>query len=192
MNRLAVWPIDHFSLVAPYYDRVLDLANINTLLAHVAPEPHHRLLDVGGGTGRVAQRFVGRVSRVCVLDPSPGMVQEGRRKGLCVTRGESERLPFGTGSFDRVIVVDAFHHLRDHEAAARELMRVLAPGGRLVIEEPDIAHWGVRLVALAEKLLLLRSHFYPLETIQVMFDRAGGQARVERQEHTGWVIVEKR
>jgi ubiquinone/menaquinone biosynthesis C-methylase UbiE len=88
-------------------------------------------------------------------------------------------------------VVDAFHHLRDHEAAARELMRVLAPGGRLVVEEPDIAHWGVKLVALAEKLLLLRSHFYPLETMRVMFDRAGGQARVERQEHTGWVIVEK-
>lgn len=162
------------------------------MLAWVAPEPHHRLLDVGGGTGRVAQYLVGRVAQVCVLDASAGMVREGRRKGLCIAQGEAEHIPFGNGAFDRVIAVDVFHHLRDQQLAGRELLRVLAPGGRLVVEEPDIAHWAVKLVAAAEKIALMRSHFLPLEALCSRFEAAGSQARVERQGYVGWVIVEEK
>ena len=79
----------------------------------------------------------------------------------------------------------------DQEAAASELARVLAPGGRLVIEEPDIAHWGVKLTALGEKLLLMRSHFYTPSAIQRLFERIGNRVRIERQAHTAWVIVDK-
>ncbi|MBL7199983.1 MAG: methyltransferase domain-containing protein [Anaerolineae bacterium] len=183
--------MDHFSLIAPYYDRAIPFQNAEPLLTHVSPEPGHRLLDVGGGTGRVAQGFVGRVAQVCVLDPSVGMLAQSRRKGICITQGESEWLPFGAEVFDRIIVIDAFHHLLDQKAAARELMRVLACGGRLVIEEPDIAHWGVRLVAVAEKLLLMRSHFCPPRAIQAVFQGLGARARVARQGHTAWVIVDK-
>jgi demethylmenaquinone methyltransferase/2-methoxy-6-polyprenyl-1,4-benzoquinol methylase len=183
--------LDHFSLIAPYYDRIFNRPVNDPLLAWVQPERSSRLLDVGGGTGRVAEQFVELVGHVCVLDPSPQMVREGQRKGICITRGESEWLPFASSTFDRIIVVDAFHHLRDQSAAARDLVRVLAPGGRLVIEEPDVAYWGVRLVSLAEKLLLMRSHFCAPEVIQGIFRRNGAPARVERQGHTAWVIVEK-
>ena len=99
-------------------------------------------------------------------------------------------MPYARQTFDRVIVIDAFHHLRRQETAAQELMRVLAPGGLLVIDEPDVAHWGVKLAALGEKLLLMRSRFYTLEAIRAMFERAGGQVCVDRQGHTGWVTVE--
>lgn len=184
--------LDHFSLVAPYYDLIFRLRDIEPLLSWLGPEPRDRLLDVGGGTGRVAERFVGRVAQVCILDPSPHMLAEGKRKGICIAQGEAEDLPFVAGTFYRIIMIDAFHHLRDQGTAVHELMRVLAPGGRLIIEEPDIAHWGVRLVALAERLAGMRSHFYAPEEIQAMFEEAGGQARVERRGYTAWVIVEKR
>jgi len=184
--------LDHFSRIAPYYDRIFRRTDADALLAWVAPEPHHRLLDVGGGTGRVAQYLLARVARVCVLDPSPGMVREGQRKGICIAQGEAEYIPFESGSFDRIIVVDTFHHVRDQPLVVRELLRVLAPGGRLVIEEPDIAHWAVKLVAVGEKLALMRSHFLPLEAVQSLFESAGSQARVERQGYVGWVIVEGR
>jgi ubiquinone/menaquinone biosynthesis C-methylase UbiE len=194
--------LDHFALIAPHYDRIFEVRNLDRLLACVAPGRGHRLLDVGGGTGRVAAHFTGRVAQVCILDPSPGMLQEGQRKGICITRGESEGLPFAAGTFDRVILIDAFHHLFDQAQSVRELVRVLAPGGRLVIEEPDIAHWGVKLAALGEKVLLMRSHFYAPERIAAMFEHIPGErvgvaspavvsARIERQEHTAWIVVDK-
>jgi demethylmenaquinone methyltransferase/2-methoxy-6-polyprenyl-1,4-benzoquinol methylase len=119
------------------------------------------------------------------------MLKEGQRKGICIAGGESERLPFPANAFDRIIVVDAFHHLRDQASAAQELMRVLAPAGRLVIEEPHIVHWGVRLVALAEKLLLMRSHFCTPEAIQAMFAQNRVRTHLNIQDYTTWVIVEK-
>ena len=56
-------------------------------------------------------------------------------------------------------MVDALHHVIHQGQTAREMYRVLKPGGRIVIEEPDIRKFGVKLIAVAEKLLLMRSHF---------------------------------
>lgn len=184
-------PFDHFDLVAPYYDRLLGRREASPLFDLVAPQPGHGLLDVGGGTGRIAQRFVGRAARVCILDPSPRMLQEGRRKGICIVQGTAEQTPFQAEAFDRILMVDAFHHLIDQQRAAGEMMRILSPGGRLIVEEPDIAWWGVRLVAWGEKLLLMRSHFYRAAEVGRMFDRVGGRVQIERQGYTFWVIVDK-
>ncbi|MBN1584538.1 MAG: class I SAM-dependent methyltransferase [Anaerolineae bacterium] len=182
---------DHFDFIAPYYDQIFIRQGVPLLAEFVAPDPAQRLLDVGGGTGRVAQFFVGRVAQICILDPSPRMLTEGGRKGICVTRGEAERIPFGASTFDRIIVVDAFHHMRDHRQAVREFMRVLRPGGRLVIEEPDIAHRAIKLIALAEKLLLMRSRFFPAQELAGLFGQLGVHLRIERNGHVYWLVVDK-
>jgi ubiquinone/menaquinone biosynthesis C-methylase UbiE len=157
-------------------------------------EPGHSLLDIGGGTGQIAAQLAGAVGRACVLEPSSGMLAQGQSKSLCLIQGVAERLPFPSGSVDRILMVDVFHHLYDQEQTIQECARVLAPGGRLVIQEPDIRHWIVKLVALGEKLLLMRSHFYTAPGIQAMFDRAADGncvVHIERREHTVWVIVDK-
>jgi demethylmenaquinone methyltransferase/2-methoxy-6-polyprenyl-1,4-benzoquinol methylase len=184
--------LNHFDWVAPYYERVFGAQRADSLLSHLALEPGHSLLDIGGGTGQIAEQLAGFVGRTCVLEPSSGMLAQGRRKRLCLVQGVAERLPFPSGSVDRILMVDAFHHLLDQAQTVRELRRVLSPGGRLVIQEPDIRHWAVKLVALAEKMLLMRSRFYTAPGIQAMFDRvAGCAARIEQQGHTVWVIVDK-
>jgi len=185
---------DHFGLVAPIYERVFGAQRADSLLSFLALEPGHSLLDIGGGTGQIAERLAGSVERACVLEPSSGMLAQGRRKRLCLVQGVAERLPFPSGSVDRILMVDAFHHLLDQEQTVRELARVLAPGGRLVIQEPDIRHWAVKLVALGERLLLMRSHFYTAQEIQALFGRAPGcdcAVRTELEGHTTWVIVDK-
>jgi demethylmenaquinone methyltransferase/2-methoxy-6-polyprenyl-1,4-benzoquinol methylase len=200
--------LDHFGLLAPYYDRIFQVNDLGPLVSWVAPEASHRLLDIGGGTGRIAQRFCGCVAQVCVIDPSPEMLRQVRDKcpsarSLDSTQAESETLPFADGVFDRIIVVDAFHHLRDQALAASEMVRVLAPGGRLVIQEPDIAHWGVKLVALGERALLMRSRFYAPEDIRAMYlqHEDVAQATLYRTHiepaaesipgATAWVVIDK-
>ncbi len=91
-----------------------------------------------------------------------------------------------------MLVVDALHHFCDQAAAIGDLLRVLTPGGRLVIEEPDIRQWQVKLVALAEKLALMRSHFYSAEEIQAMARAHQARAEIVRDGHfTAWVVVDK-
>jgi demethylmenaquinone methyltransferase/2-methoxy-6-polyprenyl-1,4-benzoquinol methylase len=186
--------LDHFDWVAPYYERVFGAQRADQLLDYLALEPGCSLLDVGGGTGQIAEQLAGFVGQACVLEPSPGMLAQGQSKGLCLIRGVAERLPFPSGTIDRILMTDVFHHLRDQEQTARECVRVLAPGGKLVIQEPDIHHWAVKLVALGEKLLLMRSRFYTALEIRTLFGRTAGVScavRIEQREHTVWVIVDK-
>jgi ubiquinone/menaquinone biosynthesis C-methylase UbiE len=183
--------IVHFSWVAPYYDRLSRAVDVEPLLRYLDAQPHHRVLDVGGGTGRVSKHLVGQVGQVCVLDPTLRMVQIGRRKGICSILGEAEQLPFPDKALDRILVVHAFHHLRDQAGAVRELMRVLAPGGRVVVEEADVSYLVVKLVALGERTLGMRSQFLGPQAMGWMFEQVGGKARIERSGHTCWIIVER-
>jgi demethylmenaquinone methyltransferase/2-methoxy-6-polyprenyl-1,4-benzoquinol methylase len=184
---------DHFGILAPFYERVINTPDMAYLYQLCDVPPGHRLLDVGGGTGRVTQHFRGMVRHVCVVDVSVGMLREAHAKGgLCAGQAVAEHLPFCDGVFERIIAVDSFHHFRDHPRAAQELARVLAPGGRLVIEEPDIRHFAVKLVALGETLTLMRSHFRRAEVLADYFVQLEFRVSVHTNgSFNYWVVVEK-
>ena len=165
----------HFNWIAPIYDRVFGEMHHEVLFGHLQAKPGQLVLDIGGGTGRVAQRLADIGARVMVVDPSPNMLNGTVAKGIPATRSLAEALPFASSSVDRIYVVDAFHHFADQTLAAGELVRVLRPGGRLVIEEPDIRHWSVKGIAVAEKLALMQSHFRTPPDIAHLFGRAGAQ-----------------
>ncbi len=130
--------MDHFRLVASIYDRVMAPPDPDRLRSLLGLPADGKLLDVGGGTGRVAQALRGLVDEVVVLDESAAMLEQARLKGLTAVQGQAEQLPFADGAYARILVVDAFHHLRDQRRAAAEFLRVLAPGGRIVVEEPNV------------------------------------------------------
>jgi SAM-dependent methyltransferase len=190
-ERLFASLFDHFGILAPFYERVISPPDVRYLMRLLDPQPTHRLLDVGGGTGRVAQYFQGVFRQVLVLDVSLGMLIQAQTKDtLLPFLGASEHLPFGDGSFERVLAVDSFHHFRDQAKAAQELGRVLAPGGRLVIEEPNIEHFPVKLVALGEKLLLMQSHFYRPHKLKALFDKLGYTTKVYKNDSPNyWLVV---
>ncbi len=185
--------IDHFGWLAPWYERFIRQPDVSMLTHLIEPSSELTLLDVGGGTGRIAQHFVDKVGETWVLDLSHGMLSEAMKKSnLRACQGISERMPFSRDTFARVVAVDSFHHFQDHRRAAEELLRVLSPGGRLVLEEPDIRRWPVKLVALGERLALMGSHFYSLEQMAELF--AGPNRSVSLHEGEGmnvWLVVDK-
>lgn len=186
--------IDHFGLLAPIYDRLItppDPERLKELLRLPAPG---LMLDAGGGTGRVSQQLQHLVGRLVISDESTAMLRQAQEKTLCcpVAAG-AEQLPFGDGVFQRVLVVDALHHFADQQRAIAELARVLAPGGRLVIEEPDLHRLAVKFVALGEKLALMRSKFYyPHQIGQMVADSGLRPEIVGDGGFAAWIVADKR
>ena len=119
----------------------------------------------------MAQFMLDKADPVIVADLSCKMLAEASRKeGLHPVCSPTETLPFPENSFQCIIMVDALHHVIDHQRTINELWRLLAPGGTIVIEEPDVRTIPVILIAIAEKLALMRSHFLSPPRIAALFD----------------------
>src|SRR5947209_4340491 len=109
------------------------------LVRRLAPESGERWLDVGCGTGAVAMRAARAGAQVTGLDLSEVMIETARRRaaeeGLAISYdvGDCEQLPYGDASFDVVSSSVGVFLAPDQEAVARELARVVMPGGRLGI-----------------------------------------------------------
>jgi len=184
--------MDHFNFLAPWYDRIIQPKDPQKLIEIADLPVMGTILDAGGGTGRIAQLLTGQAQRVVVSDPSFGMLQQARAKaGLDLICSHAENLSFPSNFFARIVMVDAFHHVSDQMQSARELWRVLLPGGRLVIEEPDIRLLSIKLVAIAEKLALMRSHFMNPNIIAQLFTYTDARTRIESEDHNAWIIVDK-
>lgn len=177
--------IDHFGLAAPVYDRVLGAPKADRYRRLLGTKG--RLLDLGGGTGRVSARLE---PPTVVCDLSRRMLTRSRRKGLAAVAGRAEALPFPGGRFHRALVVDSLHHFADRSAVLAELARVLHPNGRLLIEEPDLRRPLVRLAALAERLLGMDSHFDPPPALLDMLAAAGFAAHIaETDRFRAWIVA---
>ena len=121
-----------------------DLACASALVAALAPaDAGWRALDAGCGGGHLgfALAALPQVAQLCALDPTPAMlevVQEGALdRGLAArlhtVQGQAGSLPFADASFDLVASRYSAHHWRHLEAGLADLVRVLRPGGYLLL-----------------------------------------------------------
>jgi len=164
------WDVRAFDLFAPLYDLFMPPADglaVRKGLA-VADREIERLLEVGGGSGRVAEP-VGAT----VLDPARGMLERARGRGLETIRGSGTDLPIREGSVDAVLVADAFHHFPDQERCLAEIERILAPGGVLVVREFDPGTRRGRALALSERLFGFDSTFHTAAELEELIGSVG-------------------
>ncbi len=142
-----------FTSVASRYDVMNDAMSLGihrlwkqAALDWLAPRPGMRLLDVAGGTGDIAFRFLDRVKdrgHVTVLDMTEGMLSEGRARAAKAGRseridwvaGDAMALPFPDASFDAYTISFGIRNVTRIEDALAEAFRVLRPGGRLMVLE---------------------------------------------------------
>ncbi len=159
-SRVYDFPLVQLATYRPVHDAVLGV---------LASEPCARVLDIGCGTGRLAERLVTAsevrsLRSVVGCDFSAGMLAHAaerlarggatRAVAAALVRGDATRLPFADASFDAAVSTEAFHWFPDQDAALRELHRVLRPGGRLLlalVSPPfeivaDAVEVGMRLV----------------------------------------------
>ncbi len=184
---------DHFDLLARFYDRAIGPHEASLLREQLDLPIKGRLLDLAGGTGRVLSGLAPWDGCFILCDYSLSMLRQAQQKQVGLPlRGAAEYLPFANGSFERILIVDAFHHLADQPRALLEMWRILAPGGRLVIEEYDIHHWAIKVVAILEKIALMRSHFMAPGKIGQLLQDAGAQVYVRHNGNAkAWIIAEK-
>lgn len=183
---------DHFGLLAPFYETFIKAKEPRDLIQHLDLPTAGRLLDAGGGTGRVAQYLRQHASQVVIADLSCRMLAQAKQKdGLIPVCSHTEKLPFPDASFERIIMVDVLHHVCDQKETAQDLWRILKPGGKLIIEEPDVRKFVVKLIAWGEKIALMRSHFLAPLAIAALFNGVEAQVTVKQKDYIAWVIVEK-
>ncbi len=183
---------DHFDFLAPIYETFIPGRGSEALLAQLRLPAAGPVLDAGGGTGRVAQYLRGKAEPVIVADLSRQMLAQAKLKdGLTLVCAHTEVLPFASHSIPRIILVDALHHVIDQRHTLEELWRILAPGGRLVIEEPDLRTFGVKLLALAEKAALMRSHFLTPPQIADLLRFPDARVLIETSGFNAWVVADK-
>jgi demethylmenaquinone methyltransferase/2-methoxy-6-polyprenyl-1,4-benzoquinol methylase len=142
---------DVFKRVAGSYDLMNDLMSLGVhrlwkqeLITLMRPRSHVHLLDVAGGTGDIALRFLeashavnAENAHVTVCDRNPAMVMEGRNKAidkgivhsLDWMVGDATALPFPDNSFDMYSIAFGLRNVTEPSHALAEAYRVLKPGG---------------------------------------------------------------
>jgi len=148
-----------FDSVASSYDLMNDAMSLgihrvwkNMVMAKLNPQPGEVHLDVAGGTGDLARRFIrtadevrkrrgGEAAKAIICDINAEMLLAGidlkKDAGLDLTRvcGDAQNLPFPDASFDVVTIAFGIRNVTDRDMALREFHRVLKPGGRLGVLE---------------------------------------------------------
>lgn len=182
-----------FDRVAERYDLMNDLMSGGIhrlwkaeLIDRLNPRPGQLLLDVAGGTGDIAQRFLDRAgpsAAVIVCDLTPSMLERGRDRALDEGRiggihwlcGDAERLPLASASVDAYTIAFGLRNVTHIAAALAEARRVLRPGGRFLCLEFS----PVETPFLKQVYDLYSFSFLPLLGQVVAGDRAAYQYLVE-------------
>lgn len=135
-----------FDKGARHYDAVVDWGFLRSgagyrrwALQRQGVRPGHRLLDVACGTGLVAveaAKILGTAENITCLDPSEGMLNVARTKlAAQFIQGRAEKIDLPDNTFDFLTMGYALRHVTDLETTFREYLRVLKPGGKLLILE---------------------------------------------------------
>lgn len=168
-------PVSYEDAADPYYveQGPQRIANAHRLLSLVPSGG--RLLEVGCACGFLLQAARARGFAVQGVEMSAWASAWAREHyGLDVRTGTLEAAAFAADTFDVVVLADVIEHLYDPAATVREIRRVLAPGGRLLLLTPDIGSLTARLAGRRWWGLLDDHYFYfSRATLRRLLEREG-------------------
>jgi demethylmenaquinone methyltransferase / 2-methoxy-6-polyprenyl-1,4-benzoquinol methylase len=133
-----------FDGVAKTYDKANDLLSFGSarlwrkqVARLVNPQKGQTILDLAAGTGASSVAFIREGVRVVAADFSKGMLEEGRKRHpeIEFVFADATKLPFKEAEFDTVTISFGLRNVENTELALSEMLRVLKPGGKLVVCE---------------------------------------------------------
>lgn len=160
---------NHFKYLAPIYDKVISNGNFDRLIELADIQMDGCVLDLGGGTGRVALSLTKISKNIEIVDITLEMLGMARKKGLNAVCANGELLPFPENFFSRILLIDTLHHIENQKQVTLEIWRVLQPGGYLIIVEPFYDHLSGKLIRVMERVLMMGSKFLSDDSIQALF-----------------------
>jgi SAM-dependent methyltransferase len=181
--------VQHFERWSQGYEDSWMQARFFTRIHHAvlglaAPlAPPTIVLDIGCGTGRLLRAAATRwpEAKLVGIDPAQGMVAVARRltPDATILRGLAEVLPLSDGSVDLVLSTLSCHHWQDQAAGFREIVRVLRPGGHVILAD----------VALPSSLAWfpIQRGGLPAPLRQRLFSAAG--LHIERQQRVVYPLI---
>jgi ubiquinone/menaquinone biosynthesis C-methylase UbiE len=157
-----------FDAQAAHYDQQWNRwseENLRWLVEHAGLRGAEEVLDVATGAGFTALAFAPRVARVTGLDVSEKMLEQARQNArkegagnFAARTGAAEAMPFPDASFDIVVCRMAAHHFESVPAFLTESLRVLRPGGRLLIADTTVPDDDAEIDAWQNRAELLRDN----------------------------------
>jgi demethylmenaquinone methyltransferase / 2-methoxy-6-polyprenyl-1,4-benzoquinol methylase len=196
-----------FDDVAARYDLTNDVLSLGqtrlwrrAVARAVDARPGERVLDLAAGTGTSSQPFAAAGAYTVPCDFSLGMLTEGKKRHpwMPFTAGDATRLPFADGVFDAVTISFGLRNVQDVDGGLRELHRVTAPGGRVVICEFSHPTWAPFRTVYTEYLMRALppvaravssspdAYVYLAESIRAWPDQP---ALARRLQDAGWAKV---
>ena len=179
--------------------------------AAVAPQPGERVLDLAAGTGTSSVPFAKAGATVVPTDFSLGMLRVGKRRqpDLPFVAGDGMHLPFRDGAFDAATISFGLRNIQDRMQGLRELLRVVRPGGRLVVCEFSHPTWAPFRTVYSEYLMKAlpevarrtssnpEAYVYLAESIRAWPDQqeltqdllAAGWTAVQHRNLTGGIVA---
>lgn len=168
-----------FALQAPHFEsKAVNFTKeeyLNYTLSCVGPRREETLLEVAAGTCACGRSFAPRVRTVVCLGATLPMLQIGQQQAqqeqldnMIFVKGYAEELPFLENSFDIVFSRLAFHHFTDVSCAFSEMVRVLKPGGKLVMIDMEATVQELRETEDAIETLRDPSHVKNLSKAEIL------------------------
>lgn len=167
-----------FSVIAPFYDIVLSKLQqrqTDTLIDRLPDLHGKKILDLGGGTGKLAVRLSKEGADSYLLDASKQMLKRAQRvlPRNRIFLGDAACLPFNEDTFDLVLIVDAIHHMPKQQEVLTETCRVLRPGGWLYILDFSVDSLYIRILQRLERLAGEPSVFFAPDTLAELLTASG-------------------
>lgn len=145
-----------FKYYSKQYDKFMKIFNLDKneeIFKILKDASNLDILDIGGGTGTLANNLINLGANVTILDPEVKMTNIAKRKNnkVKIINGYSTNIDLENNSFDLIIMRDSFHHIEDKKGTLKECKRLLNNKGKILIYEFDRTHIITKLIYIFEK-----------------------------------------